>query len=230
MKKHMFISMCLVFVLSPFRCNAQQDVFSYYGNLEPCRVSFENNGQSMLFQQFLSIFEIHGELDGWVFEATAYDGWHKEEVEMKYWKYCCKEPGFQIYPCFRMDCRDGYLVGVYSVFFSQRAWIYNLYVISYDKTGEILEKNTFPFWQYGFFGTQDSCKIAYQSSGGQLYIENGTIRFEYSSIRCCTPEMSKGITYSHNPKEVRSEKRQYVYKIGADARLTLISVSDIDKE
>lgn len=230
MKKYMFMFICLVFGLSPFNCNAQQEVFSYYGSLEPCRVSFEKNSQPMLFQQFLSTFEIQGKLGEWAFEATSYDGWHKEEVEMKYWEYCCKEPGFKIYPCFRMDCRDGYLVGIYSVFFSQRAWIYNLNLISYDKTGRILEKNSFPFWQYGYFGTQDSCDVAYQSSGGQLYIKNEIIRFEYSSSRLCTPEMSEGVVYSHDPKEVRREKRQYVYKIGDDARLSLVSVSDIDEE
>jgi hypothetical protein len=193
-------------------------------------VSFEKSGHPMLFQQFLSIFEIQGKLGECVFEASSYDGWHKKEVEMKYWEYCCKEPGFKIFPCFRIDCSDGYLVGVYSVFFSQKAWIYNLNVISYDKTGKILEKNSFPFWQYGFFGTQDSCEVAYQSSGGQLYIKNEIIRFEYSSIRYCTQEMSEGITHSHNPNEGRREKRQYVYKIGDDARLSLVSVSDIDEE
>jgi len=42
--------------------------------------------------------------------------------------------------------------------------------------------------------------------------------------------MSEGVVYSHDPKEVRREKRQYVYKIGDDARLSLVSVSDIDEE
>lgn len=229
MEKYGYI--LFVVLMTSLHCNAQQQLFSYYGNVEPRSISFMDRDEGdELFQCYLSSFDIREKSK----EATIYIGMfndqNKKELDSAYWRYAIVNPGFKTFPAFVLDCKDGYLVGLHVAYRSYRSYVYNLDIMSYDKKGKIKEKMSFPIFHTGFFSTEDSCLIAYQILGGVLTIEKGKAIFEYDSSRCCTPEVAKCELYADDVKDVWREKRKYVYEIGDNARLILVSVSDITNQ
>ena len=219
----------LIILVASIHGHAQERLFSYYGNVEPHAISFMGNyDDGELFQQYLSSFSIHEKCNKARISIGVIDEHSLKELDSAYWMYAFFTPGFKLYPYFQLKCKDGYLVGLYSAYHSYRTTIYNLDVVSYDKTGRLREKISFPIFQSGFFVTQDSCLIAYQNLGGVLYIENGTVTFNYESSRCCTPEVNRGELFADDDKEVRIERRKYIYKIGNNACLVPISAVNLN--
>lgn len=210
------------------QCVAQRKPFTYCGIVEPQQISFGETSDDVLFQQYLSSFGFPFKKDTSSLYVNFVNEYTQTELDSVFFKFAFIVPGFQVFPAFRLDCPDGYVVGLYHTYHSIKVDICNLDVMSYDKNGRVLERTTFPLLQKGYFLTQDSCHIAYQSKGGVLNIENGIVFFEYESSRCCTPEMEKGELYADDIKEVHREKRRYVYAIGYDARLIPVFVSDIE--
>ena len=211
-------------------CVAQQKPFTYFGIVEPQQISFGETSDDVLFQQYLSSFVFPFKKDTCSLYVNFVNEYNQKELDSIFFKFVVIVPGFQSFPAFRIDCLDGYVIGLYHTYHSIKVEICNLDVMSYDKYGRILERTTFPLFQTGYFYTQDSCHIAYQSKGGVLNIENGVVFFEYESSRCCTPEMAKGELYADDVKVVRRERRKYVYEIGDNACIVLKSVSDIYTE
>lgn len=221
-------TIAFVFILMSLQSNAQQKLFSYYGNVEPSQRSFAKQENPELFQEFLSSIGVHCRKNSCSIRLGGFNEQTQQELDSTYWKYAFVLPGFKVFPAFMLKCRNGYMAGIYSTYNGYRVTIYNLDLISYDKKGNILEKTSFPIHQHGFFPTQDSCFIAYQICGGLLYVENGVITYEFESSRCCTPEMEKGELYADDVKTVIREKRKYVYKITDDACLIPVAVSNIE--
>lgn len=212
------------------QCLAQQKPFTYCGLVEPQQISFGVTSDVVLFQQYLSSIGYPLKKDTCSLYVNFVNEYTQKELDSAFGGFAFIVPGFQVFPAFRLDCTDGYVVGLYHTYHSIKVEICNLDVMSYDKYGRILERTTFPLFQTGYFYTQDSCHIAYQSKGGVLNIENGVVFFEYESSRCCTPEMAKGELYADDVKVVRRERQKYVYEIGDNACLVLKSVSDIITE
>lgn len=212
------------------QCVAQQKPFTYFGIVEPQQISFGETSDDVLFQQYLSSFVFPFKKDTCSLYVNFVNEYNQKELDSIFFKFAVIVPGFQPFPAFRIDCPDGYVVGLYHTYHSIKVDICNLDVMSYDKNGRVLERTTFPLFQTGYFLTQDSCRIAYQSKGGVLNIENGVVFFEYESSRCCTPELLKGEIYADDMKKVHREKRRHVYTIGKDARLVKVFMSDIEGE
>ena len=228
MDRNRFVVIIIVLLMTSIRCNAQERLFSYYGDVEPYIMSLMNNNDDVLFRRYLSSFDIQEKSKNAAISIGVFNEQMKKELDSAYWQYAFITPGFKVFPSFRLECKDGFLVGLYSTYHTYRTTIYNLDMVSYDKNGRIREKVSFPIFQTGFFCTQDSCILAYQNLGGILNIQKEVVSFEYESSRCCTHEMTRGELYADDVKVVRREKRKYVYKIGDDACLVLISVSGIN--
>lgn len=227
-----FLSVLFVFSLF-FLCslygNAQHSLFTYYGQVEPQQISFQEDVDEALFQQYLSSSGYPWDKKNCSFTVGVCDEREIDEVDSIYWRFVFLTPGFKVFRSFRLECENGYLVGVYNTYHGQNVHICNLDLISYDVLGKIIQRTSFPIFQSGFFFATDTCPVAYQKKGGLLYIENGFAVFNYESVRLCTPEMTKGSLHEDlHLDETRSEKKRYVYKIKDDARLTLFQTSDIE--
>lgn len=226
-----YFVLLIVILVTSVQGHTQERLFSYYGNVEPHTMSFmDRYDDGELFQQYLSSFSIQEKCNKARISIGVFNERNSKELDSAYWMYVFFTPGFKIYPSFQIKCKDGYLVGLYSAYHSYRTTIYNLDVVSYDKTGRIKEKISFPIFQSGYFVTQDSCHIAYQNLGGVLDIENGIVTFNYESTRCCTPEIARGELFADDVKDVRGERRKYIYKIGNNACLVPISTVDLNTE
>lgn len=218
----------IALMIISFQCTAQQEPFSYYGHVAPHQITFRGDTNLALFHQYLTSFVVQGKKDVFSTYVGVFDEQSKTELDSNYWQYVFMVPGFKVFPAFKIDCMDGYLIGLYLAFHSYKATKYNLDIVSYDTEGRIVERTTFPLLQIGFYPTQDSCIIAYHSLGGLLCIDKGVLTYKYESSRFCTPEMVNGVLYEHEALDVEKESKQYIYKIGDNACLIPVSESNVD--
>ncbi len=211
-------------------CVAQTEPFTYCGQLMPSRTFFQENGDWNLFKQYLSLFDIHDKKNKVSFDIYYYDPPEKE-LDSIYWRYIVRVPGFKVFPGIRVDCKNGYLVGLCSIFDSYRTTLCNWDFITYDKEGRMLERISFPVMNNAFYwDKQDTCTMADFLCVGKINILKGSFVYEYTSLRFCAPEMARGVFYEYHEGTKKNEEKVYMYKIDDDARLILVSESELETD
>ena len=80
---------------------------------EPVETTFMQD--SVLFSELLSEFATRCQHYDTLYEAVWLNNPYKIPLNTKYEKLLTTMPLFEIYPAFRIDCPDGYVLGIYNV-------------------------------------------------------------------------------------------------------------------
>lgn len=213
-----------IFVAGVFQSKAQQPLFSYCGPLEPSQVRCCQNDNVELFREYLSLFKVNGKQKR--SQIDSFEWWNPkwEPIDSQYEQFVFKVPGFFVYPAFRIDCKNGFLVGLKNGYACDKMRLYYVDLVSYDKSGRIIGRTTLPTFQMANFHTDDSCGYSYQQLLSRLDIENGLIIFEFGTLRACYSDLERADTIIS--ETIVKEGRKYVYRIEDDASLTLISATE----
>ncbi|MBP5548060.1 MAG: hypothetical protein J6X58_04100 [Bacteroidales bacterium] len=205
----------ILFSLSVFAITASAQYHEAPIRTEPVETTFTQD--SVLFSELLSEFATRCQQYDTLYDVVWLNNPNKVPINVRYEKILPTMPLFEIYPAFRIDCPDGYVLGIFYVL-----RIYNdktkrityatyLDILSYTHIGRMISKLSFALDYLNTYLMEDSEKYYEYQLMGVADIMNGEIHYGYDQRRAVNRELT---THSEST---------YIYKIQDDATLKLLS-------
>lgn len=214
MMKTKFIT--ILFSLSIFATTALAQKHDVPPRTEPVETSFIQD--SVLFSELLSEFTTKCQQYDTLYEAVWFNNPYKVPLNTRYEKILPSMPLFEKYPAFRIDCNNGYVLGIYSVLriynHQTKTQTYASYLdmVSFTSRGGFVSRLSLVLGYMNSYLMEDSkTRYLYQIIGG-ADIMNGEIHYGYDQHRFINRELE-----SHS-------KSTYIYRIQDDATLKLLSL------
>lgn len=206
----------ILFSLSVFAITVSAQNFEVPIRTRPVETTFTQD--SVLFSELLSEFATRCQKYDTLFDAVWVNNPYKISLNSKYEKILPAMPLFEIYPAFRIDCPDGYVLGIYNVLriYNDKTKIISyasyLDILSYTSIGGFVSRLSLVLGYLNSYAMHDSERWCSSQITGTANIMNGEILYEYTQIMFIDGELT-----------TRSEST-YVYKIQDDATLKFLSV------
>ena len=181
---------------------------------EPVETIFTQD--SVLFSEFLSEFTTRCQQYDTLFDAVWINNPNKLPLNTRYEKILPTMPLFEVYPAFRIDCPNGYVLGIYNVLriyndqTGQKSFVSYLDILSYTHLGGFASRLSLALDYVNSYLMDDSGTwYLYQIIGG-ADVMNGEIHYSFDQRRFVNREL---VTHSESV---------YIYKIQDDATLKLV--------
>lgn len=205
----------ILFSLSVLAASASAQKNDVPIRIEPVETTFMRD--SVLFSELLSEFTTKCQQYDTLFEAVWLNNPYKVPLNVRYEKILPTMPLFEIYPAFRIDCPNGYVLGIYNVLsiYNERtktkSYASYLEILSYTSIGMLASRLSLSLNYINSYAKDDSeTRYLYQIIGSADII-CGEIRYGYDQRR-----------FVNRNLETHSEST-YIYKIQDDATLKLLS-------
>lgn len=180
------------------------------GNTAPRETSFTPD--SILFSELLFQFTIRCQ------QYDTLNEWYSPLVDTgipldaKYEKILMSVPFFKSYPAFRIDCPNGYVLGIYNMFHNGHSWISYLDMLSFDLHGRMRSRVSWAKSGLGSYKLDDEKTNLDWQILSSTDVANGEILYDF-------------IKQTFIAREAYSEVGAvYRYKIHDDATLELLSI------
>ena len=214
--KDKFITIILSLSVFAVTASAQNDDFSPI-RTEPVETTFTQDGE--LFSKLLSEFTTRCQQYDTLYESVWFNNPDKVPLNSHYEKILPKMPLFEFYPAFRIDCANGYILGIYSVLriYNEQtsfiSYVSYLDLLSFNPKGGLVSRLSLALNYINNYQLKDDSKKRYlcQIVSG-VDIMNGEIHYGYDQRRFVNRDL------------ISQFESTYVYKIQDDATLKLLSV------
>jgi len=206
----------ILFFLSVFAITVSAQNFEVPIRTRPVETTFTQD--SVLFSELLSEFATRCQQYDTLFDAVWVNNPFRVPLDVKYEKILMTMPLFEIYPAFRIDCPDGYVLGIYSVLriYNDKTKIISyasyLNILSYTPMGGCVSRLSLVLGYINTYAMPNSERFCSSQIIGTANIMNGEILYEYTQSMFIDRELT-----------TRSVST-YVYKIQDDATLKFLSV------
>lgn len=198
-------------ILSTFATMVSAQGCHLPGNTAPRETSFAID--SILFSEFLSEFSVrcqqYDTLHQW-FNRMRYT--HQVPLDSKYEKILVSVPFFHAYPAFRIDCPNGYILGIYNVYSYYGSSISHLDILSFNLHGNMTSRCSWAEFGVGKYYLDDKKTVCDSQVISSTEVANGEIRYSFTQSSYIDGEATS------------VESSVYRYKIQDDATLKLLSV------
>jgi len=178
----------------------------------PAETTFTQD--SILFYELLSEFSMRCQQYDTLLVSEWYNPLNRPDVaalDAKYERIILSTPVFVSFPAFRVDCPNGFVLGILNHYNNHQSIVSYLDVLSYNLKGKMISKISFAWHNIATYLMDDERSLQKFQLGGIVNIVNGEINYSVDQ-RCWIDEIS---SYS---------KSFYRYKIQDDATLKLLSV------
>ncbi|MBP5515435.1 MAG: hypothetical protein J6X86_00655 [Bacteroidales bacterium] len=206
----------ILFFLSVYATTASAQKYDVPKRTEPNETTFTQD--KVLFSELLSEFSVQRQQYDTLFQAVWFNNPDKVPLNIKYEKIMVTTPLFEIYPAFRIDCPNGYVLGIYSILeiynhqTKTKSYASYLDILSYTLQGGFISRLSLALGYINDYKMDDSeTRYLYQIIGG-ADIMNGEIHYGYDQRGFVNRDLT---THSQST---------YKYKIQDDATLRLLSV------
>lgn len=149
----------------------------------PCETEFEHN--NALFSEFLSGFPTIYQQYDTLWQAVWFNNPNKVPVDNKYKKMLMAVPFFDIYQAFRIDCTNGYILGIYNTLsiyniqIETQSFVSYLDILTYTSKGELTSRLSLALNYIKSYFTDNSMILQkYQLIGG-VDIMNSEVHYGY---------------------------------------------------
>lgn len=183
------------------------------GKTIPIETAFTTD--SLLFSELLSEFSMRCQQYDTLFPSDRFYPVRVEEgkvpLDAKYEKMLMMVPFFKSYPAFRIDCPNGYVLGIFN-YYPNRNWLSYLDILSFDLHGRMVSRFSWAESGVDFFPLENTETDQTAQILSSTKIVNGEISYEYIKRSFIAGEATF------------VESAVYRYKIQDDATLKLLSV------
>lgn len=207
------IIITILFSFSVFVTTVSAQKYHFPGKTDPIETTFVQD--SILFSELLSEFPMRCQQYDTLFQAEWFNPLNNPErvqIDSKYEKILMSVPFFKIYPAFRIDCPNGYVLGTYNHYFNQQSQVDYLDLLSFDLKGRMISRTTLAKFNLATYVMDDFKTTQNYQLISSTNIVNGEIIYSVDQR-------------SYISREITSHSEcTYLYKIQDDATLKLLSV------
>ena len=207
------IIITILFSFSVFVTTVSAQKYYFPGRTDPIETTFAQD--SILFSELLSEFSMRCQQYDTLFQAEWFNPLNNPErvpLDSKYEKILMSVPFFKIYPAFRIDCPNGYVLGIYNHYINQQSIVNYLDLLSFDFKGKITSRTSLAKFNLATYVMDDFETTQNYQLISSTNIVNGEIIYSVDQRSYISGEIT---THS---------ECTYLYKIQDDATLKLLSV------
>lgn len=211
MKKKIIIT--ILFSFSVFVTTVSAQKYYFPGRTDPIETTFVQD--SILFSELLSEFSVRCQQYDTLLQPEWYNPLNNpERVQLgsKYEKILMSVPFFKIYPAFRIDCPNGYVLGIYNHYINQQSLVNYLDLLSFDLKGRMISRISLAKLNLATYVMDDFKTSQKYQLISSTNIVNGEINYFVDQRSYISGEIT---THS---------ECTYLYKIQDDATLKLLSM------
>lgn len=180
---------------------------------DPIETTFTQD--SILFSEFLSEFSMRCQQYDTLFQSEWFNPLNNPErvtLDSKYEKILMSVPFYEIYPAFRIDCPNGYVLGIYYYYGNIGSLFNYMDLLSFDLKGRVVSRLSLAECHVAEYVMDDEKSSQNYQLISSINIANGEIKYFVDR----RSYLSRNI--------VTQSEYTYLYKIQDDATLKLLSV------
>ena len=203
----------MLFSYSVFVTTVSAQNYYFPGRTDPIETKFAQD--SILFSEFLSEFSMRCQQYDTLLQPEWYNPLNNPErvpIDSKYDKILMSVPFFKIYPAFRMDCPNGYVLGIYNHYINQQSVVNYLDLLSFDLKGRMISRTSLAKYNLATYVMDDFKTSQNYQLISSINIINGELNYFVDQRSYISGKIT-----SHS-------ECTYLYKIQDDATLKLLSV------